>query len=454
MGKPTKSVLEKFQTKLSKLSKVGLIIEDTQVKIRNKILFRYSRNKITYTNRRYFPSLKDDIKVEDYTVTILLDHQTLKIITDNFYNPPRGAKKVLDMVRNIKPEVNSVTIGGIENKIEENKLFITYEFYSTLNSINQEEGKDKVVRVRNRVAPFLQNTLGLDTSEYDLDRDYSLLLKEVIASNQLTQEDIVKLTNDLNFGEMNEIVIERQINKQAQWLLNSLQIIIDEPELNKVKSQNLGKDLFNFAKTTISGPEDLMEKVLTKYGQNIIFGVPALLNVDGFVTSSSGLPKSQFDLLLVTNLSDIEIVELKRPDEYLLEYDDQRSKFYMSKSLGTAAAQSERYISAIYRENDDELKIHGQSIRAYLQSKVGGTITLSIVRPKALIVIGSIHRIAKPYSELPGKIKAKVTRTSYEKNLDHAYKELKASFKNIDIITYSELIESARLRLQIEKDPQ
>ncbi|MBU2103468.1 DUF4263 domain-containing protein [Patescibacteria group bacterium] len=452
MGKPTKTIAQKLQTKLAKLREDGLIVTPRQVTIRRRVLFRYTPEKISYTRTRYFPSMKEDIVEEDFTAEILLDHQTLGILSGQLQNPPRGVSRVLDMIRYAEPDIDSITVGGTENKVEGSRVFVTHALYIILTSINREEGRDKVTRVRNRVAPFLKDNFDLETEELTTERDYGLLMNEILASKAFTQNDIAQLASELESGELNEIVIERQINKQAEWLLDSMQTIIDEPELTQAKSRELGQRLFNFSRASISGPEKLMEKILTKYGQNIIFGVPALLNVDGFVTSSAGLPRSQFDLLLINNLSDVEIVELKRPDEFLLDFDDSRNKFYASKDLGIATAQAERYISAIYRENDAELRIQGQSIREYLQSKLGGTITLSICRPKALIVMGRIQNIAKRYDDLSARVRASVTRASYEKNLDHAYKEIKSSYKNIDITTYSELIESARLRLQVERE--
>ena len=308
-----------------------------------------------------------------------------------------------------------------------------------------------MIRVRNRVAPFLEENYSLKIPEAETQRDYGLLLQEVIASKSFSQSDIVTLTEQLESGEQNKIVIEKQINKQAGWLLDSIQKIIDEPNLTKVKAQKIGNKLFGFSKASIVGPEGLMEKILTKYGQNIIFGVPALLNTKKYVVSTQGHSKSQFDLLLITILSDIEIVELKRPEEILLDYDSDRGKFYPSKTLGIAIAQSERYMSALYREHDTDLKIEGVTIREFIEAQVGGTVTLSICRPKALIVIGTIQRIVKSYSELPPRIKAKVTKTDYDKNAEDAYKEIKASLKNIDITTYTELVEGARLRIQVNR---
>jgi hypothetical protein len=452
MGKAIKTIEQKLRTKLLKIDNSIFKITKKQVKVGSNILFKYSPVEIEYTKTRFFPSLKEEIRTEDFLVTILLDSSTLNILSSNICKPPKGAKIVLDVIRNIKPNIDHIVIGGEQCRIEGNSLFITNSIYLTFLSINREESVDKKVRVRNRVAPFLKEKFALECETQESDRDYSLLLQEVIASKKISQNDIVALTNELEVGENNEVVIKNQINKQAEWLLDSMQAIIDKPKLSKNDAQNLGHELFGFPKATISGPEALMEKILTKYGQHIIFGVPALLNTKKYVISATGFSNCQFDLILINYLSDIEIVELKRPDEYLFEYDSSRGKFYMSKTLSIATAQSERYISTFYKDNDPDFKIDGKNIKEYIDSKFGGTIVLSICRPKALIIIGAIHRLAKNYDDLLPSEKSKVSKRNYNKNLEAAYKELKASFKNIEITTYTEIIEGARLRSQLESD--
>jgi len=449
-----KPLIQKIQTKLLKLKKDSKIkITSKTVKVSNTVLFKYSPSEINYTKWRYFPSLKEDLKEEDFLVTIILSDLTLRdVLSSNISKPPRGAIKIIDIFRTIKKRINKIVIGADKNKITDTTVYITLELYSILTLIDREEGKDKIVRIKNRVAPFLEQNYSLLIPEAETQRDYGLLLQEVIASKNFSQSDIVALTEQLESGESTEVVIEKQINKQAEWLLNAIQEIIDEPDLTKTKAQQFGKSIFGFSKASITGPEALMERVLTKYGQHIIFGVPALINTKKYVVSSRGHSKSQFDLLLITMLSDIEIVELKRPDEILLDYDSGRGKFYPSKTLGIAIAQSERYISALNREHDTDLKIEGKTIRDFIEAQIAGTITLSICRPKALIVMGTIQRIVKPYSELSSGIKAKVTKVDYKKNADDAYKEIKAALKNIDITTYTELVEGARLRLQVNSD--
>ncbi len=449
-----KTLEEKLKTRLSKLSQDGKIkVTDKTVKVSNRVLFKYSSKEISYTKWRYFPSLKKDLVEEDFEVTISLTDLTFRNVlsSSNICKPPKGARKIIDMIRYAKDDINKVAIGGDKNEIKGTVIYITDVLYLTLVAIDREEGKDKVTRVRNRVAPFLEQNYSISTPEVETQRDYELLLQEIIASKNFSQSDIVALTEQLESGEQNEVVIEKRINKQAEWLLESIQTIIDEPNLTKSNSQKLGNSIFGFSKASIIGPENLMEKILTKYGQHIIFGVPALLNIKKYVISAQGHSKSQFDLLLINILSDIEVVELKRPDEILLDYDASRGKFYPSKTLGIAVAQSERYISALYRGHDADLKIEGVTIREYIESQISGTVTLSICRPKALIVIGTIQKIVELYSELPEKIRTKVTKADYEKNAEDAYKEIKASLKNIDITTYTELVEGARLRLQLSE---
>jgi len=449
-----KTVAEKLKTKLSKLNQDKKIkVKDGTVEVSNRVLFKYSSSEIAYTKLRYFPSLKEDLIEEDFEVTIILSELTFgRVLSSNICKPPKGARKIIDIIRYVKSDIDKIVIGADKNEIKGTVIYITYELYLIFTSIDREEGKDKIVRIRNRIAPFLKESYSILVPEVENERDYGLLLQEIIASKDFSQSDIVALTAQLESGEQNEVVIEKQINKQAEWLLEAIQSIIDEPHITKTKAQNLGKSIFGFSKASISGPENLMEKVLTKYGQHIIFGVPALLNTKKYVISSLGHSKSQFDLLLINILSDIEVVELKRPDEILLDYDGQRGKFYPSKTLGIAIAQSERYISALYRDHDTDFKIEGVTIREFIESQIGGTITLSICRPKSLIVIGTIQRIVKPYSELSEKLKNKVTKTDYEKNAEDAYREIKASLKNIDITTYTELVEGARLRLQLDRN--
>ena len=442
-----KTVKKKFETRLSKLlSERSISKSDNAILFKETRIFSFTDESISYGTTRVAPKNIDPFYEEDYKVTILLRHETVSLLSSNLLKPPHGAKVVVGLLKNYIAGIEEIEIGSKENIIINGKIFITKELYQTIIEISKEENLDKNIRIKNRSIPFLKEDFNLqDIQEIETDRNYKLLLREIISSKQLTSIDVVSLSEQLEPGEDSKIVITQEINKQTDWLLKILRKIIDEPKLGKPLAQEYGKKYFKYPKNSIMGPEHLMEKILSDYGKNIIFGVPALLNTDKYVVSKK-LPKSQFDIILIDSLSDVEIVELKRPDVNVLDYDGSRSKFYPSKDLSVAIGQAERYITTLYKDKDLDFKIGGQTIKKYIESEVGGSIELNITRPTALIVIGATHRIAEDYKTTTGKKPS--TRKKYEDNMWQAYRELRSTHKNIRIITYSELVDGAELRLK------
>ena len=449
-----KTPLEKIETKINNLVAVGRFVKTPRmVKFDNEKLFEYNKASIKYGFARVYITKVEPIAFDDYKVTIILSEENLSLIGSNISNPPLLARTIIKLFRDLtRTNFEAVVIGYQENKIEGKTVYITKELYRIISEINKEEGKDRDARFLNRAIPFLKTHFGVETKLKQVERNYTLLLQELIASGTVNQEDIISLTQKLDAGNNADIIIKQQVHKQVEWLIDSMQNIIDEPKLNRAKAKELGNKYFGFLKTEINGPEHLMEKILTTYGQYTIFGSPVLLNTDKYVVNQLGLPRSQFDIILINHLSDLEVVELKRPDISILEYDEGRNKFFASKELSVAISQAERYVSAVYRDNDEEYKIDNLKIRDYLNREIGGTMTIEVARPSALIIIGSYQSIAPDYDTLPENIKKKVSESDYQKNYWLAYKELKGAYKNINITSYSELVESARTRMIINKE--
>ena len=446
-----KTPVQKLRTKIDKALRdnEALTEHNGVVKIKNEVLFNHDGNSIEYGKIRYFPSRKDEIIKADYKVSIPLSHLNLMLLGSNITNPPQGSRKVVDVYQKLTGNnVSKITIGAEESKFDRGSLYVTKEIYEAINKIDKDEGIDKIIRVKNRAIPFLNNAFGLELEQQGSERDYSLLLEEIIQSGQYTQEDIISFTSKLEAGESRNVVIDKQVNRQVGWLIEVITEIVDEDNLTKSRAQELGNIHFGFPKTKITGPEHLMEMILTKYGRNTLFGVPVLLNTDKYITHAAGLSRSQFDIVLVNHLCDVEVVELKRPDCYLLEYDQSRGKFYPSKELSVAISQAERYISTVNKDNDEEYKICGKKIRDFLNEQITEEITVEICRPKAIIIVGSFKTLVKSYERLSAKAREKITERDYRNNSMQAYKEIKSAFRNIDILTYSELIETARARLK------
>lgn len=453
MASYKKSPLEKLKTKLNRLTSEPEIKEQKRkIKVRNKILLEYSSRLIKYSKRRYYPSKIDDLVEEYFIVKIPLNHENLNLLGSNPINPPFGARKIIDLFRNVSTTLfDSITIGASLNKISGNSISITKELYDTILKIDKEEGKDKKARFTSRVAPFLKSDYSITVITTSVGRNYSLLLQEMIASGELTKTDLIALSNKLESGETNQVIIEKQVNKQVKWLIETIEELLEDTNLNLTKAKEFAKAKFGYSKASITGPEHLIEKILSDYGQFTLFGVPALLNTDKYVVTTGSQSRSQFDLILITHLGDIEVVELKRTDETILDYDSSRGKFYPSKSLSIAVAQAERYISAVTKDNDEEYKIDGKKIREYINEQVGGTTFIETVRPTALILIGSWKTLTKDYYKLTSETRKKVSESDYNDNGLRAYREIKNSYRNLKILNYSELLEHSRTRLEIMK---
>jgi hypothetical protein len=380
-----KTVAEKLETKLKVIDTYGRVEKvGNTFQIDNETYLDNSDESLIYGTKRFFPNLAEPIKEDSYAVTIVLNHDNLKYINSNPINPPKGSKKVYDIFKNLPDfEIDRIVIGANENLAQNGEIRVTKEMYDQILGVDSEERQEKNVRVFNRMVPFLSAQFNIDTEDIEVDRNYNLLLQEILASGEFTQADLINLTTNLDAGESSTVVIEKQVTKQTQWLVETVEEILEEDKLNKTKAKNIGFDKFGYTKISVNGPEHLMEKILTDFGQYSLFGVPALLNTNKYVIHE-GVSRSQFDLILINHLGDIELVELKRPDQYLFEFGDGRGKFYPAKDLAIAIAQLERYITAVYKDNDDEYLIDNKKNRVFINDKVGDVLYVESIRPKGL----------------------------------------------------------------------
>jgi len=440
---------EKLTTRINNILKINpeLVFRNNKIYYESKLLISVFSNRIKYSKRRYYKSSEVKIKEDDYEIVIYLTNETVGLITS--IKPKSVFAKLLSIFKAAAGEsMSGLIIGSEHNRIRNGKVEITYQLLKDLMSINSEEITDSLIKIKNRIKPFLNNHYGLVLQVPEYNINWSLRLRELIESNEVSQSDIKELASQLKEGDDVEYVVKSQVNKQVSWLLESIENILEEENMSAVKAKQLGSSIFNYSQTSITGPEHLMEKILYDYGQHSLFGVPAIINTDKYVQNDN-LPRVQFDLLLINSLGEVEVVELKRTDEILFKYDSNRNKFYASPSLSIAISQTERYLSTIIKDNDQEYLISGMTVKDYLNNELGSLINIETVRPTGLIIIGSSSTLAKDYEKLTASIQSKVSKEDYLLNLERSYRELKDSHKNIKIITYSDLLQSARMRLEL-----
>ncbi|EJL68309.1 Shedu anti-phage system protein SduA domain-containing protein [Chryseobacterium populi] len=447
-----KKPIEKLLTKLKKLEGVSDVVKKrNKYYVDGNLLLTVTKNELIYSKFRFRPNNIDkvlEVKHLD-SVRIFINHDTLNILNINILNPPNNVNKIYSVFKEIEEiSIRNITIGD-SNRIENENLYINLETYNNIIKIDNEESVEKSQKVFNRFIPFLKSEFNFLTDKINSNRDYNLLLKEIIASGEIDQEDLVSLSDQLESGSKNQVVIEKQINKQTKWLIDTIDDILQKDNISISDAKVIGNKEFGFLKTSITGPEHLMEKILSEYGQYCLFGVPALLNTNKYV-QRKGRSRSQFDLILINHLGDVEVVELKRPDKYLFKYGGGRGKFYPSEDLAIAIAQTERYITNFHKDNDPEYKIDNKTLREFLNDKIGDTLHIETIRPKGLIIMGSWKNLCPDYEKLDEKIKKKIKKDDYVNDSLQAYKELTHSLKNITILTYSELLENARTRLELD----
>ncbi len=181
-----KTVSEKLETKLKVLDNYDQIeLINNSYRIGNRIFLKRTDQKLIYGTKRFYPNLMDPIKEDEFSVTINLNHDNLKYINSNPINPPKGAKKIYDVFKNIKGlEVKRIIIGSPENSFQNDVISVTKEMYDQILGIDLEERQEKNVRIFNRMIPFLREEFGINTEDIEVDRNYHLLLNEIIESGE------------------------------------------------------------------------------------------------------------------------------------------------------------------------------------------------------------------------------------------------------------------------------
>lgn len=452
-----KTAFEKFQTKLQKLKSEnpGISENNWKIKFKGKLFFSYDTTKIKYGKYRFYSTQVESIKNEGVNCEIIFSDYTIKLLNSNLLNPPQKVESFFRAIKSNFPyEICTIIIWWWHNwyNRRNHRLQIKDDLFRNMCEILQEENAEKTSRILSRFKPFFSWNYWIELNDSWFERDYRVLLEELISSWEITSQDVKHLVDELSPWWDIEYVLKKTISKQSKRLIDSIQTIVDEWKLNREKARNLWYTIFGYPKNSITWPEHLMEKILTQFGKNVIFWVPILLRMKKYIIDYSGIwtPKSQFDIVLINHLTEIQLVELKRSDAYVLCYDGNRWKFYPSTDLSIAISQSERYISLVYKDKDEDYKIDWMLLRDYINSQIEWMhMPIEVCRPTALIVIGSSNTISIPYEELSEDIRRKVTKEEYERNRDLAYREIVSAFKNLSITTYSDLLDIARTRLAI-----
>ncbi|MFM2330885.1 MAG: hypothetical protein RLZZ26_392 [Candidatus Parcubacteria bacterium] len=129
------------------------------------------------------------------------------------------------------------------------------------------------------------------------------------------------------------------------------------------------------------------------------------------------------DFALVTHDNYLDVLEIKKPNTQLLNYDASRKNYFWNPEMAKAIIQTENYIENILH--------HADAVRNYIRDTYG--IELKVLRPRGIILAGDTRKFAS------------------EKERDD-FRLLCLSTKNIVFVTYDELLSRLQNYIKVLED--
>ncbi len=294
-----------------------------------------------------------------------------------------------------------------KNQAHNKEVIINYQNYKELlEEIDSIKGRVRILKQRAR-SKFLKYTFPDIFSE--LKTSFPSICDSI--SEEIINEEVLKR---LNFEKLQEIVrnsvnvIEKKHGTNLIDFHKGITVVSNLPVLKKV-AYDLKKLMDSRSKTEHDFSQFLMSTfpllrfdcVYLEKNLNLI---------------CAGARKTDF--LMVNSEGFADIFEIKTPKLRMLQFDKSHNNFYWSPDASKAIAQIEKYL------HDSEK--NSLSIMDSL-SKRG--ISISLIKPKGILIMGSNEELT---DNKEGKGRNKL----------EDFRILKNSLKNIEIMTYSDLLRS------------
>ncbi len=201
-------------------------------------------------------------------------------------------------------------------------------------------------------------------------------------------------------GLVNELVFKKFDSYRLNWIIEEYKKNLRNYPSDEIKWQKFFEDTF----TTIYPNY--------KY---IIREIDTIFNFKD--TEANSRP---VDFIAVDMYNNIELIELKTPSVKLMSSITNRNNYYLKSDCTKACTQLEKYLMRLEYNSNEMYKL----IRKKISKKYGITqkcIELSIIRPKAKLIIGQVKSIIE------------------NENKYNDFQMQRQSFKNIELITYDEI---------------
>lgn len=392
--------------------------KNTQIKsiageILNCKIDRIQKNIIVYTPKN-FP-------LKEFKINGTISLSKVKGTYSNTGSFYKGFGDIIKEIIECIPNLKELTIDFTKNSIttirkyKENKfLTISDKDYNYMHGLYQTEIKLTADNSKTEILKYLQQKLPeieieQKRSHEIISRDFKNLIFQEVLSN-LTDKQVKDLLFQLYEKYFN--VLESKVELFKETDTYKLDFIIQEYEkLLKDFSDDEAKWQLFF--------EDYFSIINPSY-KYVIREVDTIFNAIDIEAE-----KRPIDFIVVDIYNNIELIELKTPSAQVISTKKDRNNYYLVHKCTKACTQLEKYLLCFER-NDIEVE---KLMKKKISEKYGvlqKDINLITTKPKAKLIIGKLDPITK------------------NKPRHQDFQLQRHSFKNIELITYDEILKSLK----------
>ena len=248
---------------------------------------------------------------------------------------------------------------------------------------------------------------------------------------------LVEGVDDIEFTKKDKQIIAKAIPKLIKDgdIKISLKDVTDINKDRLLDIVKLGRDLLAKERGVekrlgisreFIGKEYAWQKYFEMYGSYLLFGSIEESIPESWLRISSDLRNkdSRLDLLTINRYGFLDIVELKRSDEYLFKLDESHDNIVPTSKLSTAISQVNNYLMLMPHDPENSELIKGA------ESATG------------MLVIGCDNYLMKPDAIKKYASDNNISISLVKKKIRKALRDLNYSYAHIQIVLYDELLDN------------
>lgn len=262
---------------------------------------------------------------------------------------------------------------------------------------------------------------------------------EKVSSYEYTNmlSTLVEGVDDIEFTKKDKQIIAKAIPKLIKDgdIKISLKDVTDINKDRLLDIVKLGRDLLTKKRGVekrlgisreFIGKEYAWQKYFEMYGSYLLFGSIEESIPESWLRINSDLRNkdSRLDLLTINRYGFLDIVELKRSDEYLFKLDESHDNIVPASKLSTAISQVNNYLMLMPHDPENSELIKGA------ESATG------------MLVIGSDEYLMKPDVIKKYASDNNISISLVKKKIRKALRDLNYSYAHIQIVLYDELLDN------------